>query len=58
MKNLQMDFPIVTFIDQNGDERIDKQQTLDKAKEIVTLLNTLFKEHNLRFIDDKQSNNQ
>jgi hypothetical protein len=41
MKNLTMDFPVITFIDADGTEKIDKQKTLDKAKEIIDLLKQL-----------------
>ena len=40
-----MEFPVITFIDANGTEKIDKQKTLDKAKELIQLL----KQINLRF---------
>lgn len=40
-----MDFPVITFIDIDGTEKIDKQKTLDKAKELIQLLKQL----NLRF---------
>ena len=40
-----MDFPVITYIDLDGTQKIDKQKTLDKAKEILNLLKQL----NLRF---------
>lgn len=39
-----MDFPVITYIDSDGTQKIDKQKTLDKAKEILNL----FKQLNLR----------
>lgn len=45
MKKLTMEFPVITFIDIDGTEKIDKQKTLDKAKELIQLLKQL----NLRF---------
>jgi regulator of sigma D len=45
MKKITMEFPVITFIDANGTEKIDKQKTLDKAKELIQLL----KQINLRF---------
>ena len=45
MKKLTMDFPVITYIDTDGTEKIDKQKTLDKAKELIQLL----KQINLRF---------
>lgn len=48
MKKLTMDFPVITYIDENGTQKIDKQKTLDKAKEILNLLKQL----NLRLEDE------
>jgi hypothetical protein len=50
MKQLVMDFPIVKYIDKNGMERIDREKTLDKAKEIIDILKKL----NLRFENENE----
>jgi hypothetical protein len=50
MKKLVMDFPVITYTDENGESQVDVVKSKEKFEEIMQLIKQL----NLRYEDENE----